>query len=146
MVVHPSSSGEQKEAGIELIRALSSSLGVAIKENVQLDLGNGCTVEVDGYSDEPPILCEAWAHYGKPRGGQPHKIMTDAFKLVFTEKCKGKTYQKILLFCEEDSRKSFIKGSWQAQCLRVYDIKTEVYSLPTELECRVKKAQKRQYR
>jgi len=145
MVAHPSSSSEQKEGGIALIHALSSSLGVALKEK-RLELGDDCIVEVDGYSDEPPILCEAWVHYGRPRGSQFDKIMTDAFKLVFVEKRKGKTYKKILLFCDEDARKPFTGGSWQAQCLRDFGVETEIYYLPKELEQRVKKARKRQYR
>ena len=145
MGVHPSSSSEQREGGMALIHALSSSLGVALKEK-RLELGGGCTVEVDGYSDEPPILCEAWVHYGKPRGSQFDKIMTDGFKLVFIEKRKGKIYKKILLFCDEDAQKPFTGGSWQAQCLRDYGIGVEVYRLPKELEQRIKKARKRQYR
>ena len=145
MVAHPSSSSEQKEAGVALIHALSSSLGVALKEK-RLELGGGCIVEVDGYSDEPPILCEAWVHYGRPRGAQFDKIMTDAFKLVFIEKRKGKTYKKILLFCDEDARKPFTEGSWQAELLRDYSIETQIYYLPKEREQRVKKARKRQYR
>ena len=145
MVAHPSSSREQKEGGIALIRALSSSLGVALKEK-RLELGDDCIVEVDGYSDEPPTLCEAWVHYGRPRGSQFDKIMTDAFKLVFIEKRKGKIYKKILLFCDEDAQKPLTGGSWQAQCLRDHGIETEAYRLPKELEQRVKKARKRQYR
>ena len=143
MVVHPSSSSEQKEAGMALIHALSSSLGVALEEE-RLELGEGCIVVVDGYSDKPPILCEAWVHYGSPRGAQFYKIMKDAFKLVFIEKRKGGIYKKMLLFCDEDARKPFTGGSWQAQCLRDHGIETEVYRLPKELEQRIKKAQKRQ--
>ena len=145
MVVHPSSSSEQKEAGMALIHALSSSLGVALEEE-RLELGDGCIVVVDGYSDKPPILCEAWVHYGSPRGAQFDKIMTDAFKLLFIEKRKGKIYKKILLFCDKDARKPFTGGSWQAQCLRDYGIETEICRLPKELEQRAKKARKRQYR
>ena len=89
MTAHPSNSSAQKEAGKALIEALSSSLGVALKEK-RLELGDDCIVEVDGYSDEPPTLCEAWVHYGSPRGSQFDKIMTDAFKLVFIEKRKGR--------------------------------------------------------
>ena len=145
MVSPPSSSSEQKEGGKALISALSSSLEVPLKEK-RLKLGDACIVEVDGYSNEPPILCEAWVHYGTPRGSQFDKTMTDAFKLLFVEKRKGKVYKKILLFCDEDAQKPFTGASWQAQCLRDYGIGTEVNPLPKELELRVKRAQERQYR
>ena len=143
MIDDPSNSRAQREGGIALIRALSSSLGVALKEK-RLELEDGCYVEVDGYSDKPPILCEAWVHYGEPKPSQSNKIMKDAFKLVFTEKCKRKTYKKILLFCNEDARRPFIGESWQAQCLRDYGIETEVYRLPNKLEKGVKAAYKKQ--
>ncbi len=143
MVDHPSTSSAQREAGIELVNALSNSLKVTLKEK-RLKLEGGCTVEIDGYSDKPPVLCEAWVHYGKPKPSQSNKIMKDAFKLVFTEKCKGKKYKKILLFCDEEARKPLTGGSWQAQCLRDYSVKTEVFHLPKGLEKRVKAAYKKQ--
>ena len=145
MSVHPSDSSEQRRAGEVLIQALSSQLGIQLKEKI-LAMSNDCLVEIDGYSENPPILCEAWVHYGKPRGAQYNKIMKDAFKMLFVEKDQGKKYKKILLFCDEDAQKLFTERSWQAQCLRLHDIETKIHSLPKERETRIKKVQKRQFR
>ncbi len=143
---HPSNSREQQEEGKVLVNTLSSELGVPLEQEKVLYLGSICKVVIDGYSADPPILCEAWVHYGKPKGGQPNKIIKDALKLLFTEKCLGKEHRKILLFCDEDARNHFTGESWQAKCLRDYGIETNVCSLPKKNEQGVKKAHKGQYR
>jgi len=146
MVNHPSVSREQQEAGKTLVNALSLKLGVPLEQERTLDFGSGCTVKIDGYSANPPILCEAWAHYGKPKGSQPYKIMTDALKLIFTEKCLRKEHRKILLFSDEGARKPFVSKNWKAQFLREYSIETKVFPLPKKQREELIEAQKRQYR
>ncbi|MFC1937577.1 hypothetical protein ACFLWY_03350 [Chloroflexota bacterium] len=145
MSLHPSRSDEQQEAGRALINVLSSYLGVPLRGE-RLDFGDGCTVEIDGYSDDPPIFCEAYAHFGRLKGGQPDKVMTDAFKLVLAEKLLGKTYRKILLFSDEAVEKHFMGKGWQAYCLRYHDIEVIVLPLPDELSKRVQGARRRQHR
>jgi len=146
MVRHPSDSMEQRKMGIKLVSELSSDLGVLLQQEKTLACGGGCTIEVDGYSANPPVLCEAWAHYGEPKGSQPYKVMTDALKLIFAEKCLGKRYRKILLFSNEDARKSFVGKSWKAQFLRDYGIETKVVPPSRKQGKEVIEAQKRQYR
>ena len=141
MANHPSNSRVQQEIGKELVNTF---LGAQSEQEKVFPLGNGCKVVIDGYSKDPPILCEAWVHCGKPKGGQPSKIIEDALKLLFTEKCLEKEHRKILLFCDEDSRKHFTGKSWQAKCLRDYGIETEVCLLSEEQKQRVKKAKKLQ--
>jgi hypothetical protein len=145
MVLHPSSSNEQQEAGIVLVNALSDHLGIPLESKV-LELGGDCTVQIDGYSDEPPVICEAWAHIGKPKGSQPDKVMADAFKLLFCEKCLCKKFRKILLFSDEVVRKHFSGSKWQAECLREHNIEVIALQLPVALLNKIKKAQERQYR
>jgi hypothetical protein len=144
MANHPSNSRVQQEIGKELVNSFSSKLGVKLEEERELLLGSACKVVIDGYSKDPPIICEAWVHCGKPKGGQPSKIMEDALKLLFTEKCLKKEHTKILLFCDEHSRKYFTGKSWQAKCLLGCGIKTEVYPLTEEQEQRLKEAKKLQ--
>ena len=145
---HPSNSGVQQKIGKELVKAFLVKLRAPFEQEKGFSLGNECEVKVDGYSKDPPrgkpILCEAWVHCGKPKGGQPSKIIEDALKLLFTEKCLEKEHRKILLFCDEDSRKHFTGKSWMAQCLRDYGIKTEVYPLSEEQKQRLKEAKKLQ--
>jgi len=145
MVPHPSSSNEQQAAGIALVNALSDHLGIPLESKV-LELGGHCIIQIDGYSDEPPVICEAWAHIGKPKGSQPDKVMADAFKLLFCEKHLCKKFRKILLFSDEVVRQYFSGKKWQAECLREHNIEVIALRLPVALLNKIEKAQERQYR
>ncbi len=142
--MHPSDSSEQRKAEVALIAGLSKELGVSLQKR-ELDLTT-CAIQIDGYSENPPIMCEAWAHRGKPKGGQPHKVLTDAFKLLFADTVLGKIHRKILVFADEAARKPFVEDKWQAQCLKHFGFETYVVSLPEEQLERIKKAQERQRR
>jgi len=144
MLRHPSDSSEQRDAEVDLITGLSKELGVPLQKR-ELDLTT-CAIQIDGYSENPPIMCEAWAHRGKPKGGQPHKVLTDAFKLLFADTVLGKKHRKILVFADEAARKPFVEHGWQAQCLEHFGFETYVVSLPKEQLERIKKAQERQRR
>ena len=144
MQTHPSNSNEQQEAGIALVNALSIYLHITL-ENKTLEL-SGCTVQVDGYSDEPPVMCEAWAHIGKPKGSQPDKVIADAMKLLFCEKRLNKKFRKILLFSDEDAKNFFVGVKWQAAALRENGIELMTLDISNEILAKVKNAQERQRR
>ena len=91
-------------------------------------------------------MCEAWAHRGKPKGGQPHKVLTDAFKLLFADTLLGKIHRKILVFADEAARKPFVEDKWQAQCLKHFGFETYVVSLPEKILEMIDRAQRRQRR
>lgn len=145
MVPHPSSSNEQQAAGVVLVNALSDHLGIPLESKV-LELGGDCTIQIDGYSDEPSVICEAWVHVGKPKGSQPDKVMADAFKLLFCEKRLCKKFRKILLFSDEVVLQYFSGNKWQAECLRERNIEVMALPLSVALLNKIEKAQERQYR
>ena len=145
MVSHPSASNEQQEAGVVLVSALADHLRIALDSKV-LKFSDGCAVQIDGYSDDPPVLCEAWAHIGKPKGSQPDKVMSDLVKLLFCEERLGKKFRKILLFSDEVVSQHFSGNSWQAMCLRDHGIELMALPLPVDLLNKVSKAQERQHR
>lgn len=145
MGLHPSSSNEQQAAEIALVKALSAHLDIPLVSKV-LELGSDCAMQIDGYSDEPPVICEVWAHIGKPKGSQPAKVMADAFKLLFCEKRLCKKFRKILLFSDEVVQQHFSGKKWQAECLREHNIEVIALQLPVTLLNKIEKAQKRQYR
>lgn len=140
-------SSEQLEVEKWLLDAFSRELGVTLTQNKKWKLGGGGQIELDGFCESLLILCEAWAHIGSPKGGQPKKVMTDALKLLFANDAfvEGKG-ELVLLFADRDAAKRFQGTSWMAQCLRKYNIKVKVIELPPELKAKVLKAQQRQYR
>jgi hypothetical protein len=75
-------SAEQRSAEVLLVARLGRLMGVSLAKR-RIALPSGGWLEVDGASNSPPILCEAWAHYGLPKSAQKAKVMKDAFKLCF---------------------------------------------------------------
>ncbi len=141
----PGGSKEQREAEVYMISTASQEFGYPLSPK-SFHLPNSARIEVDGVSEEPAVLCEAWAHIGRVRSAQSDKVMTDALKLVFLEQSAGKKYRKMLLFSDERARVHFSGRSWKAACLRYFGIETGVIQLPDDLRRRVLEAQKRQYR
>ncbi len=138
-------SKEQREAEKWLIGALSKKLGVKLAKN-RWALPSGTSIELDGFCESPVVLCETWAHVGRPKSAQKQKVMTDALKLLFVKRLlKGKG-RLILLFADHDAAACFQANSWMADCLNELGVEVETIELPSELRSEVVKAQQRQYR
>ena len=138
-------SREQQEAEGFLVAALSNRAGVELRRR-DFEDPEGEWLEVDGYCDSPLILCEAWAHLGRPKSAQKNKVMADAFKLLYLERLISKPAQKVLLFADEAAARHFRGRSWMARALKAYGIEVQVVELPEEIRAAVRKAQQRQFR
>jgi hypothetical protein len=104
---------EQREAELLLIAALGERLGMKLcKRRFQLPAGGW--LEIDSMCEVPLVLCEAWAHHGKPKNAQKNKVMTDAAKLIFAAKLCPSTPRLILLFGDEQAAAHFKGRSWMA--------------------------------
>jgi hypothetical protein len=128
-----------------MIAELSRRLGLSLAP-LRLKLSDGRAVQVDGVSESPFVLCEAWAHQGPPRGGQFMKLMSDALKMLYVERTMQQEARKILLFCDRDAALPFQGGRWQAQALCSFQIEVGVVELPETIRDRIAHAQARQYR
>jgi len=118
----------------------------------------GCSVQIDGYSEKRLVACEVYAHVGKLKSGQVHKVAQDALKLIYLDKkmegdLLGKKHKKVLLFADEETRRPFeisknIKSrgnaKWIADCIQKFKIKTFVYPLSSEDKKELLKRQKKQ--
>ncbi len=144
-ITQPGDSIEQRQAEKWLLDALSRELEVKLTTR-KFELDGASYIQLDGYCESPPVLCEAWSHIGPPKSGQKHKVMTDAFKLLFTNEIIGCNAQCILLFADRDAAEPFIHKSWMAQCIEKYGIKVRVIEFPPEIKAKVLKAQERQCR
>src|SRR4051812_37113436 len=76
----PGDSAEQRKCELVMLTLVSQAVGRPLAKT-RITLTNGCFVEVDGCSDDRTLLCEAWAHQGKPKSAQKAKVLTDAAKL-----------------------------------------------------------------
>ncbi len=137
---------EQRAAELLIVAAVAEILGVPLqKQRLRID---GAIVELDGYSSEPPVLVEAWAHQGRPRPAQKHKVMTDALKLAWIEReaFPDERARKILALADAEAARHFLGGSWMAAALRSLEISVLVVDLATDVRVGIAQAQVRQYR
>ena len=102
--------------------------------------------EVDGFSQDPPVLCEIWPQIGMPKSAQKGKIMTDAFKLLFAKSLVGEEARCILLFADERAASPYLGSTWMARCLKLHNIEVEVIEYPSEMRTRRLQTQKRRQR
>lgn len=141
----PGDSAEQREAETVMVKLLSNYLGVELAP-YDLALPEGGRLQLDGFSAEPCVACEAWAHQGEAKAAQKDKITKDLLKLMFARSLLKRDMRSILLFSDESAAK-FLRGrSWRGQAMRALGIEIHVVELPVDLRSKVLSAQKRQYR
>ena len=112
----------------------------------RLMLSDVVRLELDGYSEDPLIICEAWAHQGTPKAAQKYKVINDAMKMVLARSILGDQCRAILLFADDLAAKHFRGNTWQAAALEANKIEIFVAALPETLRTEIKAAQRLQYR
>jgi hypothetical protein len=142
---HASDSTAQRSAEAIALATLSQEVGVELAA-AKVPLPTGERVELDGFAPGPPaILVEVFAHIGPMRGGQPHKVMSDALKLATAAKLlhAARWARPILLLIDEDAAKK-LRSGWRRAALEAFAIEVRVVALPPETREAVRAAQARQ--
>jgi hypothetical protein len=133
----------QREAEDRIVAALSAQLGATLTKR-PFELPEGGRLEVDGASDDPPILSEAWAHQGPINAGGRTKVATDALKLLFAARQLPRRARLILAFADEEAARYFQGSSWLGQVIRGEGIEIFVVEISVELRDEILRAQTRQ--
>jgi hypothetical protein len=140
-----SDSTEQRTAERFALDAVGKRLGVELLPR-KLRLPDGSCVEIDGSTDgPPPVLAEVYAHQGRLKGGQSHKLLADAFKLVAARKlvfpCE---HARVLLVLTDDDAARGLRTGWRKAALAAMDLEVHVAPLPPDIAASVREAQTRQ--
>jgi hypothetical protein len=143
--IEPGSSSEQREAEREMMANLTAELGVKLAPTY-LHIAAGIRMDIDGACAEPLVLVEAWAHQGRAKSAQRHKLAMDAFKLTTARHALGEHARLILLVSDEAAVSHAVGSSWFGYALRVAGVEFKVVELAAETRARLQAAQKRQYR
>jgi len=138
-------SGEQRRAETEMLAVFGAQLGVTLAGKTY-PLPGGATLQIDGVSERPPILCEACAHQGPPKAGQKRKIIADAFKLVYADQLLGRTFRKFILLADQDAAAPFKGQTWVAAAFEQLGVEVAVVELLAETRTGLRAAQVRQRR
>ncbi len=105
-------------------------------------------IQLDGFSDDKklsePICVEIWAHQGKAKGGQPHKVMKDMCKLLLAERLLGEPCQKYIVVSDGEAL-SFLSGkSWMGDFAKRFGIKFWITEISDKAKQEIKDVQERQ--
>lgn len=142
---HPSDSTEQVQAQKEILLLINQEYNLNLtSRKILID---DTLFQVDGYSEEPPILCEIYARIGKMKVAQHNKIAKDILKMLLIEKMNGKQSRKIIAFSDEEAVQPFLDSeSWYSKLKDNFNIEIIIIQIPDELRSNLIQAQKRQYR
>jgi hypothetical protein len=139
---HQSDSSEQQTAQEFMLNGLEKNLGICFDPEATLPIEVG--VQPDAIDPDNKVIVEAYAHIGKVKGAQLHKIKGDILKLAFIEKKIGSGWRKIMCFASDEAAKYVQGESWVAEAARVFGVEIRVVNLPLEQRENVMSAQKRQ--
>ncbi len=105
-------------------------------EPARISLPSGARVDVDGADLARSVLVECWAHQGPPKGGQKHKVLTDAFKLTWIASTIYPRPELILCMSDPRAAAAYLptSKSWAAQALSDLAIRIELIEPPDERE------------
>lgn len=139
-------SREQRDAERHLLASLSALVGKSLTPAV-IRLPSSVRVEVDGADEARTVLVECWAHIGKVKVAQRHKVLTDAFKLIWIANNIPGRPRLILCIGDDDAAAPFRnRRTWYGQALADQGIEVFVVTIPTEVREAVLLAQRRQFR
>ena len=83
----------------------------------RLTLPGGAHVDVDGVAIDGLVLVEVFTHQGPLKGGQRHKIATDALKLITIARDRAPRPRLVLAFAEPKRAEWAAGESWLAAAL-----------------------------
>ncbi|MGI9021544.1 MAG: hypothetical protein ACR2G3_12645 [Solirubrobacterales bacterium] len=115
---HQSDSGVQQEAEAGILASVAAEVGVELKQNVRLDLGDAY-VQVDGASPDESLIVEVFARVGRLAGGQLHKVSTDSLKLIALRQSRPDA-RMLLAFASEEAASSVV--GWRRQAIQMWGI------------------------
>jgi len=143
-ISHSSDSAAQREAERIAIAALAALDDVPLAPK-RLELTEGVSVDVDGFHEGPPaVLVEAFAHYGRLRSAQRHKLMSDALMLATLCKKRFDANARLILLLTDPTAKKDLERGWRGQALEAFGIKLRVVALPEDVARRLRGAQEKQ--
>lgn len=139
---HQSSSHEQRAADPVILAGAAAQLGVDLAP-ATLTLTGGARVDVDGVAADRSAFVEVFAHQGRLRGGQFHKVARDALKLITLGR-EHPEARLAVVFGDAEAAACVTGASWLAEALRTWRVDVLVVDVDDELRTLLTAAQERQ--
>lgn len=139
--LHVSDSTPQREAESVILDLVAQQVGASLQKR-RLKVG-AATVEVDGADDAESVFVEIFAHQGRLKGGQVHKVARDALKLITLGRDR-RAARLILAFADEEAARRAVGSSWLAEALRLWGVEVLTVEIGEDTRTGLRAAQLRQ--
>ena len=139
---HASDSREQRLAEPLILASVGKELRVDLAPR-SLRLEHGARVDVDGVAPDESVLVEVFAHQGRLKGGQFHKVARDALKLITLKRTRPEA-RLVLAFADPDAAACVTGTSWLAEALGAWGVTVLVAELEDDTRASLRAAQVRQ--
>jgi hypothetical protein len=141
-MAHLSDSATQRAAEPLILAGVSAKLAVPLAPK-SLKLPGGSRVDVDGVNEEEDVFVEIFAHQGRLRGGQVHKVARDALKLVTLARAREGA-RLVIAFGDADAASCVTGASWLSEALNTWCVEVIVADLDESVREGLREAQVRQ--
>lgn len=138
-----SDSSVQRDAERAILDVIGKRLGCVLEHRV-ITLPGGQRVDVDGVSDNPSVLVEAFARQGALLGGQRHKVAGDILKLATVKQLTHRDARLVLALASDDAAKWLTGNTWLAAAAETWGVQIMVADLDADLKAKILAAQQRQ--
>ncbi|MFZ1996011.1 MAG: hypothetical protein WAU75_18010 [Solirubrobacteraceae bacterium] len=141
-MAHQSDSATQQQAEPLIREKVAEYIGKPLMA-ATVKLASGAPVQVDGVAADESVFVEIFAHQGPLKGGQRHKVATDALKLITLGRSRPQA-QLILAFGDPAAAAFATKGTWMSEALTSWKITVLVVELGADIREGICAAQARQ--
>jgi hypothetical protein len=141
MTPHQSDSTEQRSAEVQILAEASKKLGVEVAP-ARVHVSDGAYVDVDGTNDDRSVFIEIFAHLGKCKGGQVHKVQGDVLKLATLWRVHPDALA-VLVFADEAAARC-VRTGWLGEAAQTFGVEVVAIELPAAVRAAVQHAQDRQ--
>lgn len=144
-MAHLSDSAEQSDAEPLILAELETVLGVELGETT-FTLPGGSRVEVDGATPGGSVMVEVFAHQGRLKGAQVHKVARDALKLITVARDlpTSASARMFIAFADDAAAACVMGKSWLSEALATWGVEVFVADLSDEVREGLLEAQARQ--
>ncbi len=141
-MAHQSDSLEQRTAEPLILAGVSKIVGVELAPR-SLRLDGGARVDVDGVAPDESVFVEIFAHQGRLKGAQFHKVARDALKLITLGRSRAGS-KLIIAFGDPDAAACVTGASWLSEALSSWEIEVLIVDLDDPVRAGLRDAQVRQ--
>jgi hypothetical protein len=141
-MAHQSDSLEQRTAEPLILAGVTKIVGVELAPQ-SLRLDGGARVDVDGVAPDESVFVEVFAHQGRLKGAQFHKVARDALKLITLGRSRAES-KLIIAFGDPDAAACVTGASWLSEALSSWEIEVLIVDLDDAVRAGLRDAQVRQ--